>query len=284
MSTEQLACIQQRCRQTGLECLADAIASHGNQPEPLTENVEVSDNLPPTWKELFETTGMFATYSVEEVEEIDRVTRGQCMCPLWSKYRAGMVTSSIAHRVYTWIRSTTNNPRQRNAEPLVNAILTKRDFQTSAMKRGVCMEPEAKDYYVNTHTVNHENLKILERGLCVLPGCPFIGASPDGILQCDCCLERILEVKCPMSIQKFLDRHVKNEKLKKTSLHYTQMQVQMGATGLNSGVLLVYHNEERPVEITVPFDSDHYLSVVRLVRVFYSNYVAPRLGTTQCNV
>ena len=43
----------------------------------------------------------------------------------------------------------------------------------------------------------HENFVIRESGLTLHPDMPFFGATPDGIVSCDCCGEGILEVKCP---------------------------------------------------------------------------------------
>ena len=44
---------------------------------------------------------------------------------------------------------------------------------------------------------SHNNLKISENGLFVNPQWPFIGASPDGIITCECCTRGVLEIKCP---------------------------------------------------------------------------------------
>jgi len=36
-------------------------------------------------------------------------------------------------------------------------------------------------------------------GLVINPQWPYIGASPDGIVECDCCGKGVLEIKCPYS-------------------------------------------------------------------------------------
>jgi len=40
----------------------------------------------------------------------------------------------------------------------------------------------------------HDNL---DSGLVVNPQWPFIGACPDGVIECDCCGRGVLEIKCP---------------------------------------------------------------------------------------
>ena len=44
----------------------------------------------------------------------------------------------------------------------------------------------------------HENFKICDSGLVLDPDIPHLGASPDGLVSCDCCGEGCLEIKCPL--------------------------------------------------------------------------------------
>ena len=41
--------------------------------------------------------------------------------------------------------------------------------------------------YCTIASRNHTNLKVSEAGLFVDSHNPFLGATPDGIVQCDCC-------------------------------------------------------------------------------------------------
>lgn len=45
--------------------------------------------------------------------------------------------------------------------------------------------------------VKHQNLQLLDNGLYIYPKWPFIGASPDNIIACDCCAKGVVEIKCP---------------------------------------------------------------------------------------
>jgi len=38
-----------------------------------------------------------------------------------------------------------------------------------------------------------------DSGLIINPQWPYIGASPDGIVDCKCCTKRVFEIKCPYS-------------------------------------------------------------------------------------
>ena len=47
----------------------------------------------------------------------------------------------------------------------------------------------------------HENLKLDECELWIRPDIPFIGATLDGIIHCDCHGPRCVEVKCPLAVR-----------------------------------------------------------------------------------
>ena len=43
----------------------------------------------------------------------------------------------------------------------------------------------------------HSNFSLSEVGLVVRSDHPHLGASPDGVISCDCCGKGTLEIKCP---------------------------------------------------------------------------------------
>ena len=46
-------------------------------------------------------------------------------------------------------------------------------------------------------TKEHENFNLIDAGLFIDHVDPFLGASPDGMVQCNCCGKGVLEIKCP---------------------------------------------------------------------------------------
>ena len=64
---------------------------------------------------------------------------------------------------------------------------------------------EHEDYVVKKYTKimesYHTNLTVSKGGLVITPKYPWLGASPDGILTCDCHDVGVLEVKAPSSLQ-----------------------------------------------------------------------------------
>lgn len=108
-----------------------------------------------------------------------------------------MIMAFTAHRIFTWTKSADNKPRPHNAGPLIDTVLTKQCVQTAAMKKGLHMKVVARASYLTKRADDHRSLQIVEHGLCVPTSCSFVDASPDGIIQCECCGTRILKVQHP---------------------------------------------------------------------------------------
>lgn len=47
--------------------------------------------------------------------------------------------------------------------------------------------------------MEHTAFSLKTSGLLLVPSNPFVGASPDGIVECNCCGTGVLEIKCPYS-------------------------------------------------------------------------------------
>jgi len=58
-------------------------------------------------------------------------------------------------------------------------------------------EKKARDVYYRINSRLHDNFQVLDGGLVINPEWPFIGASPDAVINCSCCGRGILEIKCP---------------------------------------------------------------------------------------
>ena len=52
------------------------------------------------------------------------------------------------------------------------------------------------EVFMTEHTL-HDTTFDSKSGLVVSTERPFLGASPDGIIQCSCCGKGLLEIKCP---------------------------------------------------------------------------------------
>ena len=133
------------------------------------------------------------TLTKSEAECIEKATKKHRECTEWYKQRDGRLTSSSFHDIY--IRKKQSNP-----EVLVRRLLSKKNISTvPAIKWGIEHEETARHDYTCKMTLCHQHFECTLAGLTFNPLYPFLGASPDGHTQCDCCGQGLLEIKCPFS-------------------------------------------------------------------------------------
>ena len=73
-----------------------------------------------------------------------------------------------------------------------------------AFQWGIDNEPCAQQYFLHNAQHEHFNLRYFPAGLFI-NWYPHLGATPDGIISCDCCGTGIIEIKCPY---KYCDSHL----------------------------------------------------------------------------
>ena len=105
------------------------------------------------------------TVTEQQAKHHEEATRDQADSKTWFQYRAGRVTASK-------FKAAAHTNKSSPSQSLLKTIISKD-----------C----------------HANLKIGCCGLVVHPCYPHLGASPDGIVICDCCGKGVLEIKCPYS-------------------------------------------------------------------------------------
>nr|XP_037278183.1 uncharacterized protein LOC119171446 [Rhipicephalus microplus] len=282
LSTLSLINLHGNFKECGLDCFADVLEANDFLPEkqrkvesPATEDVA---GLPLRWLERAKQGNALLSYTDEEVTAVEAATRLQSACLLWHMYREGLITASVAHRVYTWVRTCQTKMGPHDPRRLIAAVVGKKKGRaTFAMKRGLLCEPEARKAFQDKND-SHVELEVTETGLFLSRHHAFLGASPDGLVKCKCCAPRLLEIKVPLKIQDFAKRQLRAGELKKSSGYYTQVQVQMGVTGLNTCVLFVYSNEECR-QISVPFDQSFFTEFVERCKFFTSSYLLPYISS-----
>ena len=161
-------------------------------PQPLT-SLHKSDYMKLEYNDLLNVCEKVSLeFTSEMAKSVELETRLQSKSKLWFKFRAGRVTAS---RMKAVCRTDINHPSQS----LIKSICYPEAFSfTSKQTEWGCKhEQQAREKYVKATKPSHNNLKISENGLFVNPQWPFIGASPDGIITCECCTRGVLEIKCP---------------------------------------------------------------------------------------
>ena len=168
----------------------------------------------------------------EEADYLQQCTKLQTQSLLWFAHRRGRITASNFHSV---CHTSTSNP----SESLIQKLLQERQMiKSPAMKWGIEHEPDARKQYLELASKNHSGLSFKSAGLFINPHYPYLGASPDGLVYCECCGDGVIEIKCPYSIRQFnpafvtksdffLKSTVDGMKLSSTHEYYTQIQGQL---------------------------------------------------------
>ena len=160
-----------------------------NFPEPLT-SLQKPEYLELNYLDLLDVCENISVQISEDMARaVELETRQQSKSNLWYKYRAGRVTAS---RMKAVCNTDVTNPSQS----LVKSICYPHafTFTTKQTSWGCKHEKKAMEKYKKANDSNHTKLQVAQNGLFIWP---FIGASPDGIITCECCPKGVLEVKCP---------------------------------------------------------------------------------------
>ena len=167
-------------------------ASLSNFPKPLP-SLRTSDSCKLNYPDLLNACEKVSIEITDDMSQaVEKETRKQSKTPLWFKYRAGRVTAS---RMKAVCHTDVTNP----AQSLVKTICYPDAFSFTSKQTswGCRHEKQARERYEKTVKSKHTNLHVAECGLFINPQWPYIGASPDGIIYCDCCPKGVLEIKCP---------------------------------------------------------------------------------------
>ena len=127
------------------------------------------------------------------VDHLDQLTRGQSKSKHWFHYRAGRITASRFKQVIQ------TDPHQPSLS-LLNSICYPdiHRFSTQATSWGCEHEKDGLLAYKTQMTTSHEGFTISSCGFFVSVEHSFLGASPDALIQCMCCCQGIVEIKCPL--------------------------------------------------------------------------------------
>ena len=161
----------------------------------------------------------------EEVAAIEAATRDQSKNLAWFNQRAGRITASVMKSVCA---TDPGNPSQS----LVKRICypDENRFFSQATKWGCEHENVAKTAYINIMKASHKGFVCKDSGLVVSTTHPFIGASPDGSVHCECCGSGVLEIKCPYCIRSDEPSsapYLVDGKLDESHMYFYQVQTQL---------------------------------------------------------
>lgn len=282
------------CRGTG------SLISHVLEPPDGADSDMEDEPTPPTIQELAEhfsqntdhdfiNGDMFINYLHENVDSADRrniedLTSGQSETQDWFTHRKGRITASIASKVMHF----KDNDNFDNY--IVKSIMGEsNNASTAAMEYGKTNEEVARQLYYHKYKTSHKRFKVSECGLIISEEYPYLGASPDGLVTCNCCHDGIIEIKCSYKFRDVSVTEACRDKtfhcyiaengdvhLKRTSAWYEQIQMQLGVTKKQYCDFVLYTKKELFIE-RIHLDESFWNSLVNKCEAFYKKFVVPKL-------
>ncbi|XP_050026174.2 uncharacterized protein [Dermacentor andersoni] len=214
---------------------------------------------------------------------IENLTRDQAKSSLWLRHRVGMITASIAYSIFTRVKTLRTKMGPHDLRPLLKNVMRQNNVRTATMCRGSALKGSARKCH-QSQRATQENFVVRQCRLFIMEGRPYMGASPDGLVKCNCCAERELEIKCPESMKKFLEENMEKNKekaltqnLKRATTYFCKVRVQMGITEVQHAHLFVFVREEDNICIPVLFDEAYFSDLAEGSSYFFEQYILPHV-------
>ena len=222
----------------------------------------------------------------EQVSLLENATVLQRASALWKAQRLGRITASNFGRVFKWVNNT---GKLMNADPtkVTMAICTPSTMQTVSMKHGVACERFAKEQYIINQCKSHKKFIATDCGLILHKDAPYLGASPDLRISCECHEPGICEIKCPYTVRDAVPTHenvdclMKNENVSRLNCnhnYYFQIQGQMAITDTKYCDFFIYTTRGYYLE-RVLFDRELWQKMFSDLSLFWRSNVAPFMLT-----
>lgn len=153
-------------------------------------------------------------------------------------------------------------------------------FKNKASEWGKIHEIDGKKMYIDKLKNDHINFSVTNSGLVINANFPFIGASPDGIVYCDCCGKGCLEVKCPYNLTNGKDleslSYLSNGKLKENHQYFYQIQTQLLLCEAKYGDFMVWSPNEYHIE-RIYINNDICMEIIAKFKWFFYEAILPEL-------
>ena len=136
-------------------------------------------------------TSAIISITFEQLVSVEKATRLQANCNKWYHFRPARVTASVAGGI---IHSSIAKP----SIGLIKQICYPKKFYSPATEWGCKYEKTLNELCLSLIQEEHINFKLTESGFYISQEQPFLEATPDALIHCDCCGDGCLEIKYPV--------------------------------------------------------------------------------------
>jgi len=225
------------------------------------------------------------TVTVAQAKLVEEETRKQSSSKIWFDQRSGRVTAS---KLYSVLHTNQSKPSVSLIKSICYPGATK--FFSKACEYGCQHEDTARSIYTEIMTQDHSSFTVRQSGLLLDPMNPFIGASPDGIVNCSCCSGTgVLEIKCPFSCKEkkfeeraqdqsfFMEKNASGDLvLKKGHAYYYQVQLQLKMSSADYCDFVVWR-EDNIILQRILLDSECITNALDRIPIFVKTCILPEL-------
>ena len=157
------------------------------------------------------------------------------------------------------------------------------------IRHGLSCESHAKVKYTNIMKKHHQKFTSKDPGMTIMQSDPYISATPDLEINCQCHGEGLVEIKCPPSVpfgetpnnnnykHLSLNKVTKKVELDKRSEYYYQIQGQLGVTGRKYTDFFVFTMHGGFHLERIMFDESFWLRLKENLTDFWSTFILPEL-------
>lgn len=228
--------------------------------------------------------GVSITVTTEQAHFLEEKTRLQAKSTVWFEQRAGRVTASK-------FKAACHTDSTQPSQSLIKSICypENNSFKSKSTDWGCTHEKKALEAYCHENQTNHRQFDISCCGLIVNPTYPHMGATPDGIVTCECCGRGVLEIKCPFSCRdkSFAEAATTNSRffltendgvftLKRNHAYYYQIQLQMKLCETTFGDFIVWREGDLIVE-RIYIDDSFLVHALEKATTFFKLGILPEI-------
>jgi len=212
---------------------------------------------------------------------VEERTRQQASSKDWFRFRTGRITASRLHAV---CHTKLDKPSQSIVKGVCYPNSSK--FRNKATDWGCDHEKTAIAAYHHIAETDHDDFKTSQSGLFLSSQFPFLGATPDSLVSCECCGDGCVEVKCPYCATKedfseprkvfCLEKYNDTLRLKRTHPYFYQIQAQMFVCGKEYCDFVVWTPDNIHIERVQP-DQLFWNEARRKAETFFKSAILPEL-------
>ena len=223
--------------------------------------------------------------SDDEARFLETATKGQSSSCLWFDHRVGRITTSVMGKVVMCAE-------RKFPTSLVNSIMQYQTINPNipALRWGRQNEDKAKNNYYRDMVRTHGDFEMHTAGILISTKYPFLGATPDGVVSCDCCGSGLLEVKCPYKYRDINPSDIADVNfylqaqpdgtrvLNQTHEYYYQVQGQMAIWNKEYCDFVCWTSKGHVVT-RIQYDKEFFEGFVGKCKHFFDTYILPELMT-----